>query len=163
MRGCRLLTTFAASVVALATVAGTACGGSDDEPGALSKSSFAAKANALCSKAEADRNQQLQQLPLSPSGPADAEKLQSVASIGRELIRRVDALVPPEAEQDQVDTVLDAWRRRAGVEDQYADAVGAMQDPTTLAGVTANLAQIDASTDPVAVQLGLTACTRGTP
>ncbi len=163
MRGCRLLTTFAASVVALATVAGTACGGSDDEPGALSKSSFATKANALCSKAEADRNQQLQQLPLSPSGPADAEKLQSVASIDRELIRRVDALVPPEAEQDQVDTVLDAWRRRAGVEDQYADAVGAMQDPTTLAGVTANLAQIDASTDPLAVQLGLTACTHGTP
>jgi hypothetical protein len=163
MRGCRLLTTFAASVVAVATVAGTARGGSDDEPGALSKSSFATKANALCSKAEADRNRQLQQLPPSPSEPADAEKLQSVASIDRELIRRVDALVPPEAEQDQVDTVLDAWRQRAGVEDQYADAVGAMQDPTTLAGVTANLAQIDASTDPVAVQLGLTACTRGTP
>jgi hypothetical protein len=162
MLGTRLLTTFAASVVALAA-AGTGCGGSDDEPGALSKSSFATKANELCSKAEADRNRQLQQLPPSPSGSADAQKLQSVASTDRELIRRVDALVPPAAEQDQVDTVLDAWRRRAGVEEQYADAVGAMQDPATLASVTANLAQIDASTDPVAVQLGLTACTRGTP
>jgi hypothetical protein len=149
MRGTRVLTTVAVSVV--------------DEPGALSKSSFATKANELCTKAEADRNQQLQQLPPSPSGAADAQKLQSVASIDRELIRRVDALVPPQAEQDQVDTVLDAWRRRAGVEDRYADAVGAMQDPATLASVTANLAQIDASTDPVAVQLGLTACTRGTP
>jgi hypothetical protein len=163
VRGTRLLTTFAASVVALAAVAGTACGGSEDEPGALSKSSFATKANELCSKADADRNQQLQQLPPSPSGAAEAQTLQSVASTDRELIRRVDALVPPEAEQDQVDTVLDAWRRRAGVEDQYADAVGARQDPATLASVTANLAQIDASTDPVAVQLGLNACTRGTP
>ena len=163
MRGTRLLTTFAAGVVALAAVAGTACGGSDDEPGALSKSSFATKANDLCSKAEANRIRQLQQLPPSPSGAADAKTLQSVASTDRELIRRVDALVPPEAEQDQVDTVLDAWRRRAGVEDQYADAVGAMQDPATLASATANLAQIDSSTDPVAVQLGLTECTRGNP
>jgi len=160
MRGTRLLTTFAASAVAVAAVTGAACGGSDDDPGVLSKSSFAKRANELCSKAEANRNQQLQQLPPSPSGTADAQKLQSVASMDRELIRRVDALVPPEAEQD---SVLSAWRRRAGVENQYAEPVGALQDPATLASVNANLAQIDASTDPVAVQLGLTACTRGTP
>jgi hypothetical protein len=163
MRGSRLLTTFAASVVALGAVAGTGCGGSDDNPGALSKSSFATKANALCSKAKADRDAQLGQLPADPSGAADAQKLQSVASIDRELIRRVDALVPPQAEQDQVDQVLDAWRKRADLADQYADAVGAMQDPATLASFTAGQARIDASTDPVAVQLGLTACTRGTP
>jgi hypothetical protein len=102
-------------------------------------------------------------LPPSPSGAADAQKLQSVSSIDRELIRRVDALVPPDAEQDRVDNVLDSWRQRATAEDQYAGAVGAMQDPATLASVTANLAQIDATTDPVAVQLGLTECTRGTP
>ena len=149
--------------MALAVVAATACGGSDDDPGSLSKSSFATKANGLCSKAKADRDAQLGQLPPSPSGSADAQKLQSVATTDRELIRRVDALVPPPAEQDQVDTVLDAWRKRADLEDQYAGAVGAMQDPATLAGFTANQAQIDASTDPVAVQLGLTECTRGTP
>jgi hypothetical protein len=158
MRGSRALTTFAAGVVVLAAVAGTACDGSDDEPGALSKSSFATKANDLCSKAGTERSALLQQLPPSPSGAADAQKLKSVASTDRELVRRVDALVPPEAEQDQVDTVLDAWRRRAGVEDQYADAVGAMQDPATIASFTENLAQIDAATDPVAVQLGLTGC-----
>ena len=160
MRGSRLLTTFAASVVAVAAVAGTACGGSDDEPGALSKSSFATRANALCSKAKADRDAQLGQLPADPSGAADAEKLQSVASIDRELIRRVDALVPPQAEQDEVDQMLDALAKRADLADQYADAVGAMQDPATLASFTANQARIDASTDPVAVQLGLTGCTR---
>jgi hypothetical protein len=159
------MTTFGVSTVALAVAAvvGTACGGSDDDSGTLSKSAFAKQANALCSKAEADRNGQLQQLPPSPSGAADAQKLQGISSIDRELIRRVDALVPPQTEQDRVDKVLDAWRQRATAEDQYAAAVGAMQDPATLAGVTANLAQIDAATDPVAVQLGLTACTRGTP
>ena len=101
------MTTFAVSTVALTAVAGTACGGSDDAPGTLSKSAFAKQANALCSKAKADRNAQLQQLPPSPSA-ADAQKLQSVSSIDRELIRRVDALVPPDAEQDRVDKVLDA-------------------------------------------------------
>jgi hypothetical protein len=54
--------------------------------------------------AKSDRNAQLQLLPPSPSGAADAQKIQN-------------------AEQ----------------------------------------AQIDAATDPVAVRLGLTQCTRGTP
>jgi hypothetical protein len=138
MRGCRLLTTFAASAVALAAVAGTACGGSDDDPGSLSKSSFATKANALCSKAKVDRDAQLQQLPPTPSGAADAQKLQNVATSDRDLIRRVDALVPPQPGQDQVGEVLDAWRERADLADQYADRVGAMKDPATLATFTAN-------------------------
>jgi hypothetical protein len=159
MRGTSV-TIVAVSVAALAAVAGAACGGSDDEPGALSRSAFAQQANELCSKAAADRNAQLQQLPPNPSGAADAQKLRSAASTDRELVRRVDALVPPEAEQDQVDKVLDGWRRRAGIEDQYADAVQAMQDPAALATITANLAQIDAAADPVAVRLGLTGCTR---
>jgi hypothetical protein len=163
MRGTRLLTLFAASAVALAAVAGTACGGSDDDPGSLSKSSFATKANALCSKAKADRDAQFQQLPPTPSGSADAQTLQNVATSDRDLIRRVDALVPPQSEQDQVDDVLDAWHKRADLADQYAEGVGAMQDPATLATFTAKQAQIDAATDPVAIQLGLTGCTRGTP
>jgi hypothetical protein len=124
VRGSRLLTTVALSIVALAAVAGTACGGSDDDPGGLSKSPFATKANELCSKARGDRDQ---------------------------------------SEQGQVDSVLEAWRKRSDLADQYADAVGAMQDPATLASFTAGQARIDVATDPVAVQLGLTQCTRGTP
>jgi hypothetical protein len=154
-----------ATILALfttAVIAATACGGSDDS-GTLSKSAFAKQANALCSKAKADRDAQLQQLQPSPSGAADAQKIQSAATTDRELIRRVDALVPPESEQDQVDQVLEAWRKRADLEDQYADAVAAMQDPATLASFAAKQAQIDATTDPVAIQLGLTQCTRGTP
>jgi hypothetical protein len=55
MRGTRL-TVLAASVAALAAVAGVACGGDDDEPDALSKSAFAKQANELCSKAGTDRS-----------------------------------------------------------------------------------------------------------
>ena len=52
------MTTFAVSTVALAVagVAGTACGGSDDDSGTLSRSAFATQANALCSKTKADRS-----------------------------------------------------------------------------------------------------------
>jgi hypothetical protein len=94
---------------------------------------------------------------------ADTQKIQNAADVDRELIRRVDALVSPQSEQDRVDQVLDAWRTRADLEAQYADAVAALQDPATLAGFSAKQAQIDATTDPVAVRLGLTDCTRGTP
>ena len=146
----------------LAAVVMSGCGGaSNGDSGALSRRQFATKANALCATAQTKRAQLLQQLPMSPSGPADAEKLDRIVTIDRELVREVDALIPPESEQDRVDKVLDSWRNRAGVEQQYADAVGAMQDPATLASVTANLAQIDAATDPIAVQLGMTECTRG--
>ncbi len=153
---------IAPCVVIVTAVSG--CGGSsNDEVGALSKGQFAQKANGLCASAQAERAQLLNQLPMNPSGPADADTLDSVVEIDRELIRNVDALVPPESEQDRVDRVLDGWRRRAGVEQQYADAVGSMQDPSTLASFTANLAQIDAANDPIAIQLGLSQCTRGSP
>jgi hypothetical protein len=59
--------------------------------------------------------------------------------------------------------VVDAWRKRADLADQYAEGVGAMRDPATLATFTAKQAQIDAATNPVAIELGLTGCTRGTP
>ncbi|HYV59391.1 MAG TPA: hypothetical protein VFA62_04900 [Acidimicrobiia bacterium] len=159
----RLLTLLALLAATVAAVAATACSGSDDDSGALGKSAFARQANSLCSKAKSDRDAQLQQLPPSPSGSADAQKIQNAATVDRDLIRRVDALVPPQSEQDPVDQVLDAWRKRADLEAQYADAVAAMRDPATLASFSAKQAQIDATTDPVAVQLGLTDCTRGTP
>jgi hypothetical protein len=156
----RLAAAAVAPFFAVAVVV-SACGGdSNGDNGALSKSQFANKANALCATAQTNRTGLLQRLPMNPSGPADAQTLDSIVTIDRELIRKVDALIPPDSEQDRVDTVLDSWRKRAGVEQQYADAVGAMQDPSTLASVTANIAQIDAATDPVAVQLGMTQCTR---
>jgi hypothetical protein len=152
------------SLAALATIAAavlSACDGGDTNN--LSKGDFASKANTLCTKAESERGQLLQQLSPTPSGAADAQKLQRVVTIDSELVRRVDDLVPPTAEEDRVDRVLDAWRRRADLERQYADAVAAMQDPQTLASFTASLAQSDATANPTATQLGMTQCTRASP
>ena len=160
MRTTRLLVSLVAPVVA-ATLAVAACGGSGGDADNLSKGQFAAKANDLCSKADAERAPLLQQLQPTPSGSADSQNLQRAAGIDRELLRDVDALVPPAAEQDSVDRLLDAWRQRADVEDEYAVAVELTQDAQTLAGFTANLAQIDATAAPIASQLGMDECARG--
>ena len=159
MRRPRAIVTHAA-LAAAAVLAVPACSSGGDSD-SLSKDQFAAKANDLCSKADADRAQLLQQLPPMPSGTTDAENLQRAAGIDRDLIREVDALVPPESEQDTVDQLLDAWRQRANAEDQYAIAVGAMQDPQTLAGFTSSIDQIDATAAPIANELGMTECARG--
>ena len=155
------MTTFAVSTVALAAVAGTACGGSDDAPGTLSKGQFASKANAICAEAQPVRARLLQQLPAQPSGQADTGAFQLLAGSDRYLIRHVDALVPPDAAQDLVDRVLDGWRKRSELEEKYATAVGAMQAAQSLEGFTASLAQIDATIGPIATQLGMTHCTAG--
>jgi hypothetical protein len=159
VRRLRLLVTLATPAAA-AILAVPACSSGGDANN-LSKDQFAAKANALCSKADADRAQLLQQLPPMPSGTADAENLQRAAGIDRDLIREVDAVVPPESEQDTVDRLLDAWRQRADAEDQYAIAVGSMQDPQTLATFTSSIDQIDATAAPIANELGMTECARG--
>jgi len=163
--GTALIEPWLVAVGLVAFVALPACsggnGGSSGDVGNLSRAAFAKKANALCATADGDRTKLVDQLPPSPSGPADAEKLQSVVTIDREVIRHVDALVPPQSEQDSVDRVLDAWRQRATIADQYANAVGAMQDPGTLAAFNTRITQIDAATDPVAVQLGIQQCARG--
>jgi hypothetical protein len=149
-----------AAPAAAAVLAVPACSSGGDANN-LSKGQFAAKADDLCSKADADRAQILQQLPPMPSGTADAENLQRAAGIDHDLVRKVDALVPPDSEQDTVDQLLDAWRQRADAEDQYALAVGAMQDPQTLAGFTSSIDQIDATAAPIANELGMTECARG--
>jgi hypothetical protein len=159
----RFLITFAA-LATIAAVALSACGGDDGgAPDNLTKGEFASKANALCTRAESERGQLLRQLSPTPSGAADAQKLQRIVTIDRELVRRVDALVPPQDEQGVVDRVLDAWRQRANVEHQYADAVAAMQDPETLAIFTESLAEVDVTANLSATELGMTQCTRGAP
>jgi hypothetical protein len=155
----RIPVTLAAPAAA-AVLAVSACSSGGDANN-LSKGQLAAKANDLCSKADADRAQLLQQLPAMPSGTTDAENLQRAAGIDRDLIRKVDALVPPESEQDTVDQLLDAWRQRADAEDQYALAVGSMQDAQTLTGFTSSIDQIDAMAAPIANELGMTDCARG--
>ena len=163
MRRTRHLTRHLTSLAAVATVAAAvvlaACSGEDTNN--LSKGEFATKANALCSKAESERTLLLQQLPPMPSGDADTQTLRRIVTVDRELVRKVDDLVPPQAEQDRVDRLLDAWRRRAELESRYADAVAAAQSPQPLATFTASVAQVDATAQPTATQLGLTQCAPG--
>jgi hypothetical protein len=150
----RLLITFTA-LATLGAVALSACDSRDGgDANNLSKAQFASKANAICAEAQPVRARLLQQLPAQPSGQADAGTFELLAGSDHYLIRHVDALVPPEDEQDRVDRILDGWRRRAKLEERNA-----MQPPQRLETFTAEVAQIDAATDPVAVQLGLTACT----
>jgi hypothetical protein len=160
----RVLAALVAPLAAVSVVGLSACGTSDDgEVGNLSKAEFAAKANALCTTAEADRAQLLQELSPTPSGSADAGTLQRVVTVDRELVRHIDDLVPPEGEQDRVDRVLDAWRKRAELEEQYANEMRAMQAPQSLERFTADVAQIDASVAPIANDLGMTQCAPGAP
>jgi hypothetical protein len=131
-----------------------ACDGGSDEPGALSRADFASKANSLCAKTEAERERLLQQLQGQPSGQSDAQTFRQLAGQDRELIRRVDALVPPEAEQDSVDRILDGWRQRAQLEEDAA-----MQTPQSLDAFNAEVAQIETTVAPIATELGMTQCT----
>jgi hypothetical protein len=146
----RVLVSLAAFAAALAL---QACDGGSDEPGGLSEADFASKANALCAKTEAERARLLQQLT-APSGQSGAQTFRSLAGEDRELIRRVDALVPPEAEQDRVDRILDGWRQRAKLEESYAT-----QTAPSLEAFTAEVAQIDATVSPIATELGMAQCT----
>lgn len=148
--------TFAAAAAAALLVA---CNGGGGDPGTLSKSDFASKANALCTKAEAERTRLLQQLPAQP-GQANAQTVDDLARGDRELIRRVDALVPPDAEQDRVDRVLDGWRQRAELEEQYANALRSTPAPQSLDAFTAQVDEINATVAPTANRLQMTECTR---
>jgi antitoxin component HigA of HigAB toxin-antitoxin module len=155
--GARVLVRFVAPLAVVTTVALPACGGSGGgDSGNLSKAAFAAEANALCAEREAVRTRLLQQLPPQPSDRGDAGTFQLLASVDRGLIRRVDALVPPEAEQDRVDQILDGWRQRAQLEEKYASAL-----PESLEVFTTSVAQIDATVASIANELGLTKCARG--
>jgi hypothetical protein len=77
-------------LVVAALVGAVACGdnsGDGDEVGALSESEFRDQANEICRRASAD-------------DPVDIS----------ELIRRLDALVPPESMQDEVSEMLTQFR-----------------------------------------------------
>jgi hypothetical protein len=141
----------------------TACGGESGDPGTLSKGDFASEANDHCAKTQDERTRLLQQLPPQPSGQADAQTVQRIAAGDRELIRRVDALPAPPAEQDDIVRVLDGWRQRAELEEQYAGAVGAAQAPQSLEAFSTQAAQIDATVAPIATELGMTQCTGAAP
>jgi hypothetical protein len=145
--------------VALLLAGPLACGssGSDGSNGSLSKSSFASKSNAYCVQARTDRS------AVPPSGKQPtAQDADKVIAIDRELIRKIDDLVPPDSEQDQVDQLLEQLHQRIAVEDQLRASIAKSTPPTDPATLKLRdqIAKIDQQSAKIATPLGLTSCVR---
>jgi hypothetical protein len=149
-------------VAALGVVA-AACddggGGTETEVGDLSATEFARKANALCREVRADRRTVLSAID-EPTGEETAARLDEILELDRRLLREVDDLVPPEAEQDTVDELLDRWRDRIRLEERARDATAA-GDEGALSGIEVDVDTLDEEADRIAGRLLLNECTRG--
>jgi hypothetical protein len=144
-----------ALLLALPLACGSSGGGGSN--GALSKSSFASKSNAYCVQARTDRSAVL------PSGKQPtAQDADKVIAIDRELIRKIDALVPPDSEQDQVDQLLEQLHQRIAVEEQLRASIAKGTPPTDPATqkLGDQIAKIDQQSAKIAAPLGLTSCVR---
>jgi hypothetical protein len=153
---------LAATLAALVLVA---CGDEDEtETGALSRSEFARKANGLCANARADQQTILSAIEHNDPDPGEAATLVGeLIAVDRKLIRDVDDLVPPPAEQDDVDQLLDRWRDRVDLEEQVRDAVAAA-DRARQSQLQAEVQAVDRQADRIAgSQLLLNECTRSEP
>lgn len=150
-----------AAVVAFGVSLG-ACGSGDAEVGELSTSQFASKANQACARVTTQVDGALKNVNAGvPTGTASAQAIARVASLDRELIRRIDDLAAPEAEQDEIDRLLDHWRDRARLEDEISKTVTAGSNATTLDGFNSQLEQVDDTANTIARELGLDKCERG--
>ncbi|MBA2326694.1 MAG: hypothetical protein H0V95_08645 [Actinobacteria bacterium] len=155
--------TLAVMLAALALTAAAGCSDGDgggDEEGALSATEFAREANALCQEAAADRQTVQSGIDEDAPGPEQAELYAEILDIDQNLLEDVDDLVPPEAEQDTVDQLLDAWRERIDLEEQAREAI-ANDDSGELTAIDAQVTEIDGRANPIAGGLLLNECTRG--
>jgi hypothetical protein len=139
---------------------GSGSNGGGGGNGSLSKSSFASKSNGYCVQASAERSEVSTAVPSGRQPTAqDADK---VIAIDREVIRKIDALVPPDSEQDQVDQLLDQFHQRIAVEEQLRASIAngtPASDPATVK-LGGQIATIDQKSAKIAKPLGLTSCIR---
>jgi hypothetical protein len=155
--------TITAVLAAMALTFATGCDGGDgdgDEGGALTKTEFAQKANALCKEAAADRRTILSGIDPEAPGPEQAEQLSQIIDIDEKLLEDVDDLVPPEADQDTVDQLLDQWRERINLENQLREAT-ANDDAGEVSALQTQVQEVDGRANPIAGALLLNECTRG--
>jgi hypothetical protein len=134
--------------------------GAETEVGALSRTEFAQKANALCEEATAARRTVLSGVDPEAPGEETAERLDEVVAVDRKLIRGVDDLVPPERAQDMIDQLLDEWRDRVDLEEHVRDAT-AVDDAAEAAQLQTEVQQVDERANQIAGGLLLNECTRG--
>jgi hypothetical protein len=156
----RVTIPVAVAAMALSVAAGCDGGGGDDGDGALSKTEFAQKANGLCEEAGADRQTILSGIDREAPGPERAEQLAEIIDIDEKLLEEVDDLVLPEADQETVDQLLDAWRERIDLEVQLGEAT-ANDDAGEISALQSQVQEVDARANPIAGGLLLNECTRG--
>ena len=151
---------FVVTVATVALVALGGCGGGDDDgDDRLSREEFVAKADAIC--AEANKKE----TAMNPGGPGwhsgpqfeDEEFMTEFNAIGRDAVRQLKALTPPEADQAKVDAVITHMETMVKAFDEQIAAIRADKKGTTAAIVTAyERAYADLSV--VAGPLGLSEC-----
>ena len=157
----RVTTTAVLAAITLSLAVGCDGGdGGDGGNGALSRTEFAQKANGLCKEAGADRQTVLSGIDPDAPGPEQAEQLAEIIDIDEKLLEDVDDLVPPDAAQDTVDQLLDAWRERIDLEEQLREAT-ANDDAGEISALQSQVQQVDARANPIAGGLLLNECTRG--
>ena len=154
----RLVMTLAAMTLAATSACSDGDGNGGD--GALTADEFARRANALCSEAASDRQTVLSGIDPEASGPEQAEQLAEIIDVDEKLLEEVDDLVPPEADQDTVDQLLDRWRERIDLEEQLREAT-ANDDTGEVAALEGQITQLDSEANPIAGGLRLNECTRG--
>lgn len=155
--------TITAVLAAAALTLATGCDGEDgngDDQGALTRTEFAQRANGLCKEAAADRQTIISAIDPEAPGPEQAEQLAEIVDTDEKLLEEVDDLVPPEAEQDTVDQLLDAWRERIDLEEQLREAT-ANDDAGEVSALQSQVQEVDARANPIAGGLLLNECTRG--
>jgi hypothetical protein len=125
----RRLIVVVVATIALATV--SACG-DDESSGSPSGTGFAKQADADCKAANA------MLAPAAATSPATAQQYQTVDDTLQALLRKVDALVPSDAEQDSVYQLLDGYRAIDGAAQTAAQSLGSGTDPASVAATFAS-------------------------
>lgn len=123
------------TALALAAAGVTGCGGDEDE--GLSKEDFLAKAEAICADANRKEEGVVREGPGWHSGPkfSDPELMTRFTAAGRDALRQLRALEPPEEERKAFGEVLANIDEALGAIEKEIAAVRARQKGTTAANV----------------------------
>jgi hypothetical protein len=155
----RLGAAAAGALLLAAVLAG--CGGDDGGP-RLSRAAFTDKANKECQTLKQASQEFHDAQKPSAAGKQVSGMLRKVADRLRQLVRNVDRLVPPNAIQGEVDTLLGVLASYADGLDTLASRTGA--DETFQNVLDANVKTVNRLNDlatragQLVVNLGLTAC-----
>lgn len=142
----------------------TGCGG---DGSGVRADEFVASANAQCRRLAAAGEELNAASDLSVTGDAVASHLHRATDILRGRLRRIDALVPPDALQDSVSRMISKLEDFADGLDALADEVTAGQSFPALEQAhpeqVTKLNELTTEVNAIAASIGLQECISGTP